>query len=137
MRWRAGLATALWFAFVLSANAQDLPSSAELRERLRTFERMELDPSVRRPLELADSALERAEQRLLRGDETGERRAREIASAALELTASRLELLRERALLYAARGRRVEAERNVRTAEQALQRERTRAKELEQVTKRP
>jgi hypothetical protein len=122
----------------LAPGAARVDGDSELRVRLRLLQQSaQLDDSVRRPVELAKSALERASSRGALGDTSGELRARQIAAAALELAEARLTLLRERALWKAARARRLEAERADQTAERALARERQRAKELEQASTPP
>lgn len=113
-------------------------STKELSTRISALRRSEaLDDSVRRPLELAESALERASTRAQAHDVAGTERARQVASAALELAEARLLLLRERALERAARARREDAAARLEVAAQALARERQRADELEQASSTP
>jgi hypothetical protein len=115
---------------VVSVQAQSIEERA-LRERLAGIARLEaLDESVRRPVELATQALERAAQRNSAGDVSGAERARAIALAAVELAEARLHLLRERALQRAARQRRTQAADDVKAARSALERELARAREL-------
>jgi len=113
------------------AHAQVAVGEHELRARLVALERVEqLDASVRRPLELAESALGRAKQRAAAGDEEGASRARRIAGVALELAEARLRLLRERALESGSAARRRTAEVDSERARAALARERERALSL-------
>lgn len=129
MRRLWSLLLGLWLC-VVSAHAQGVDERA-LRERLAGLARLEaLDDSVRRPVELASQALERANERTRAGDVQGGERARAIALAAVELAEARLRLLRERALQRAARLRREQAIDELKAARSALERELTRAREL-------
>jgi hypothetical protein len=110
----------------------------ELRARLVSLGRSErLDDSVRRPLELAASALERAKQRAAAGDRDGAMRAEGIARVAVELAEARLRLLGELALSRGSRSRRHAAEASEARARQALSREQERARELAQASATP
>jgi len=117
------------------------PASAEqteLRARIVAIERSgPLDDSVRRPLDFAKAALERSRASRVVGDGASETRTRQLSRAAVELAEARLRLLRERALFAAARGRRNVATAELGIAQHALERDRSRARELERASALP
>lgn len=109
--------------------AQPSPAGEDLRARVEALWRLpELDPSVRRPLELARAALDRSRTA---ADDATKARTEGLARAAVELAEARMRALRERTLLRAAQARRATSFAEKETARRALERERARVIQLE------
>ena len=114
------------------------PEVSELASHLQTLERAEpLDDSVRRPVEFARAALERARSSRAAGDTQAELRTLRLARAAVELAEARSRLLRERTLFLATQARSNASTAEQATAKRAMEREKARARELERESAAP
>ena len=97
-----------------AAAAPPIPTARELVARVEALARIDaLDATVKRPLAIAQRALNDARAAHARGAHEAAGRDEAVALAAIELAEARLRLVRERALLRAAEGRRREATREL------------------------